>query len=69
MARFDILGAYRFCYRDEDGEEFVCVVEAADDGDALTLARQAQHGMALDVWMLDRLVERLATPAEFRLEG
>lgn len=69
MARFHILGAYRFCYRDEEGEEFVCVVDAANDDDALTLAREAQHGMALDVWAPDRLVERLAMPHMFRLEG
>jgi hypothetical protein len=62
LAEFNSLGSYRFVYKDDAGEDIVCIVRANDDDDAVRLARLTQHGLALEVWSGSQCVQRLARP-------
>lgn len=69
MAEFSALGSYKFVYKDDGDEEIICMVVAANDDDAIKLARKAQHGLALEVWTGRKCLERLPCPERFDLWG
>ena len=67
LAEFSNIGRYRFVYKDDTDEDIVCVVDAGCDADAIALARQAQHGLALEIWSDRKCLERLDRPTRFEL--
>lgn len=59
MALFDMSGNYELRFKERSGHSFRSLIQAADDEDALSLARKTQYpGLALEVWHRSRLVTR-----------
>lgn len=62
MASFDQDGNYELRYNDHANVSFMSRINAADDVDALDLARRSQYpGLALQLWQADRMIVHFPT--------